>query len=165
MTYTGVFGQPQVRAPWVQQQETMYEVNVSSMNPFQKEQYGIAQDADKIWVPQAEGQVGSIFGAPLSQIFGITNVSFADSGRAPLPTGATPPVKGRDQAWVQTSRGWEYAPASATKPEPGAPAQGDTEMDQVWQETVDAARAARERSESPKPEAQKEDKGKKDPWT
>ena len=53
------------------------EVNVDGVNPYAREQLGIAPDADRIWVPQTGGDPSrnSIFGPPLSVIFGQENVA------------------------------------------------------------------------------------------
>ena len=68
------------------------EVNGDGLNPYIREKLGIEPDADKIWVPQEGGDPtrGSIFGPPLSEIFGQQNVAPAPFAGATSPFSSSP---------------------------------------------------------------------------
>ena len=63
---------------------TMFEIEVSDMNPFQRQQLGIDQDSTKIWVPHSiqYRPNESFFGPPLTELFGASKVKALLPGSA-----------------------------------------------------------------------------------
>ena len=121
----------------------MMEVDVTEMNPFSKEKWGIDGDSTTIWVPQSssyrEGGE-SFFGPPLRDIFGEKNVkvstysskdalpgrpllgAFGISGGAPEggpPASSSEPPPAPTYQWLHTSRGIERVPVRPTGKSPG----------------------------------------------
>ena len=117
----------------------MMEVDVTEMNPFSKEKWGIDGDSTTIWVPQSTGyrEGESFFGPPLKDIFGEKNVKVsnysstfgafgvrggAQEGGPPSSSsgrllGMIPPAS--EYQWLHTSRGVERVPVKTAGKSPG----------------------------------------------